>query len=223
MSRPYRIALLNPNTSVISTELMLRSARRGLPPMVRVDGRTVPHGHAFISTPAALAEAAEGIVGPALAAVQGEGFDALIVAGFGDPGLTALRAQLEVPVTGLAEAAILEAAQGGRRYAIVTVTPDLDASLRAAARTWAPAAPLVAIRYTTGPLGDVMHTPQSLEAALLAACRMAVEIDHAEAIVIGGGPLAQAAQALAVQLSVPVIDPVAAAVRLAVRRGGLPG
>jgi allantoin racemase len=221
VSRPYRIALLNPNTSVISTELMLRSARRGLPPMVRVEGRTVPHGHAFISTPAALAEAAEGIVGPALAAVQGEGFDALIVAGFGDPGLMALRAQLDVPVTGLGEAAILEAAQGGRPYAIVTVTPELHSSLRAAAHTWAPAAPLVAIRYTSGPLGEVLHTPQSLEDALHAACRKAVDIDHAEAIVIGGGPLAQAAQALAARLRVPVIDPVAAAVCLACQRGGV--
>ena len=60
-----------------------------------------------------------------------------------------------------------------------------------------------------------METPEQLEAALLAACEQAVDLDGAQAIVIGGGPLARAARALARRLPVPVIDPVQAAVRRA--------
>ena len=69
-----------------------------------------------------------------------------------------------------------------------------------------------------GAVGDAMDTPENLQTALLKACRLAIEEDGAESIVIGGGPLAQAASAIGRQLGVEVIDPVAAAVRLSYRR-----
>jgi allantoin racemase len=211
-----RIALINPNTSTQATDLMLASARQGLPAHVRVEGRTVRQGPTLITHPKALDEAAR-IVADYGVEVAAEGFDALIISGFGDPGLEALRQRVNIPVFGIAQASITEAAQGGRRYAIVTVTPDLFASLLQAANTHGQAGKLASIRFTDGPLADVMTTPQNLQAALLAACETAVTVDGAQAIVIGGGPLAQAAQAIAQQLHIPVIDPVASAMRLAVK------
>ena len=59
------------------------------------------------------------------------------------------------------------------------------------------------------------------QAALLQACRLAVDRDGAQAIVIGGGPLAHAAQAIGAALQLRVVDPVRAAVRLACTRAGL--
>lgn len=219
-ARVYRIALLNPNTNSASTALMMNSAREALPAGVQIEGRNVTTGQAFISDPAALQTAAEAVeaCGPALAA---EGFDAIIVAGFGDPGVAALRKQLDIPVTGLGEAGIARAAEGGMRYAIVTVTPELHDSLMASAHAAAPASQLVGIRYTQGSLGQVMHSPESLQQALLKACHDATTLDGAQSIVIGGGPLAQAARDLAEHLQVRVVDPVSAAVSLACARGGL--
>ena len=211
-----RIALINPNTSTQATALMLASARQDLPAHVRVEGRTVRQGPALITHPKALDEAAH-IVADYGVEVAAEGFDALIISGFGDPGLQALRQRVNIPVFGIAQASITEAAQGGRRYAIVTVTPDLHASLRQAADTHGCDGTLVSIRFTDGPLANVMTTPQHLEAALLAACEIAVTVDGAQVIVIGGGPLAQAAQAIAQQLHIPVIDPVASAMKLAIK------
>jgi Asp/Glu/hydantoin racemase len=218
--RAYRIALLNPNTSTPSTALMMASARAALPAGVTLVGHTVSSGEALIANPAALDVAARAVeaYGPQLAKA---GFDAVIVAGFGDPGVGALRQHLGVPVIGLGEAGITEAARGGLRYAIVTVTPDLHDSLMACALAAAPAAQFAGIRYTKGPLGQVMHSPSSLQAALLQACRDAMALDGAQSIVIGGGPLAQAAQAIAAQLSIRVVDPVSAAVRLVCARAGL--
>jgi allantoin racemase len=211
-----RIALINPNTSTQATDLMLASARQSLPAHVCVEGRTVRQGPALITHPQALDEAAR-IVADYGVEVAAEGFDALIISGFGDPGLEALRQRVNIPVFGIAQAGITEAAQGGRRYAIVTVTPDLHASLLNAAHTHGQSGTLTSIRFTQGPLADVMNTPQQLEAALLAACETAMTTDGAQAIVIGGGPLAQAAQAIAERLNIPVIDPVASAMRLAIR------
>lgn len=215
---PYRIALINPNTSTQATALMLASARQALPAWACMEGRTVPRGQPLITHPAAL-EAAAHIVADYGCQVAEEGFDALIISGFGDPGVQALRQRVALPVFGIAEAGITEAARGGRRYAIVTVTPDLHASLLQAAHTHGQQGTLVSIRFTQGPIADVMDTPERLETALINACQEAVTVDGAQAIVIGGGPLAQAAQAIAERLHIPVIDPVSAAVRLACSRG----
>ena len=219
-SKPYRIALLNPNTSRASTALMMVSALSVRPPNVLIEGRNVCSGQAFIASPTALTEAALTVdaCGPALA---DEGFDAIIVAGFGDPGVAKLRKRLGIPVVGLGEAGIAAAAHGGLRYAIVTVTPDLHDSLLASAHAAAPPAQLAGIRYTDGQPGAVMHDPLSLEAALLLACRAAIDQDGAQAIVIGGGPLAQAAQSIASQLHIRIVDPVCAAVRQACLLGGI--
>ena len=58
----------------------------------------------------------------------------------------------------------------------------------------------------------------TLVEALAEACAEAIETMGAEALVIGGGPLGQAAQSLNLRFSVPVIAPIPAAVRLAQKR-----
>lgn len=208
-----RIALINPNTSTEATELMLASATQALPAGCSVEGRTAPRGQPLITHQDALDEAAQVMVDYGVQ-VAAEGFDALIISGFGDPGLAALRLRVSLPVHGIAEAGIAEAAQGGRRYSIVTVTPDLRDSLLRAAQAHGGAGTLASIRFTQAPLDAVMSTPQALEAALFEACQDAMKHDGAQAIVIGGGPLAKAARDIADRLHIPVIDPVSAAIRL---------
>jgi allantoin racemase len=220
MRRPVRIVLLNPNTSVVATDVMLAVARRVAPPGVHVEGRTLAQGEALIAEPQSLARAGDGVVARA-PALMADGFDSLIVAGFGDPGLVQLKVSWGAAVTGLGEAGIREAAEGGRRYAIVTVTPALHANLVQAAHAHAPPAQLAGVRYTRGHPEHLLQSPQDLQAALLEACEAAVRLDGAEAIVIGGGPLAGAAEALSEQLSVCVVNPVGAAVRLVCARLGI--
>ena len=54
----------------------------------------------------------------------------MIVAAFGDPGADRLAMRLSHPVIGIGEAAIRAAGRNGRRFAIVTTTPRLEASIR---------------------------------------------------------------------------------------------
>jgi Asp/Glu/hydantoin racemase len=218
LPRICRIALVNPNTSAASTERMLASARAVLPDDARLQGHTAQSGQEFIADAKALAAAAQMMASFGPAIVAAGGVDAMIVSGFGDPGLLAIRRQVPISVTGLAEASLAEAARGGRRFSIVTVTPALHDSLMEAAHAHGAQGQLASIRYTEGALADVMLTPDSLERALLQSCLQAIADDGAQVIVIGGGPLAQAAGRLAVQVGIPVIDPVAAAVRLAYAR-----
>lgn len=210
---PYRIALINPNTNAQATRQMVDIARQSLPPDAQLSGLTVPVGPGLISDQPALDES-RNIVLAFGCEVATQGFDALIIAGFGDPGLYDLRAKIGLPVTGLAEAGIREAAEGGRRFSIVTVTPQLHASLLDSAERYGHSRQLASIRYTEGDLRDVMADPTRLTQALMDACRLAMTVDGAQAIVIGGGPLASCRDAIAQQLPIPIIDPVGAATRL---------
>ena len=210
-----RIALLNPNTDIRHTQLMLRSAQAALPPEMKIEGRTVPRGTPFIADEAAY-EAATAVVvayGQDLAA---EGFDGLLIAGFTDPGLRSLRGLVPMPVVGIAEAGIKEAGSLGRkrrRYSIVTITRGLEANQRRSAAAYGHGPNLASLRFAAGDPAALMEDPAALEAALFAACKLAIDVDGAEAIVIGGGPLAHAADAIAQHLPVPLIEPVAAGIR----------
>lgn len=212
-----RIALVNPNTTRATTAAMVGVAAKTAGAGIRIEGFTAGYGAPLITEPGALDIAAGAVaaLGPGLV-----GFDAVIVSAFGDPGLETLRARLSAPVTGIAEAGMAEAGEGGRRFAVVTTTPGLvvriaDCAVRYHAEgycgTWT----------TPGDPAAVMAEPARLESALAAAIQEAVDEGAAEAVVIGGGPLAMAARVLTDVSPVPLIEPIPAAVRLTAMRLGL--
>jgi allantoin racemase len=71
---------------------------------------------------------------------------------------------------------------------------------------------------TSGDPAALTADPPALEAALAACVDEAIREGGAEAIVIGGGPLAVAARALMATSPVPLVEPVPAAVRLSLAR-----
>ncbi len=209
-----RLALLNPNTSARTTETMASIAQDAAGAGVSVTGHTAAFGAPLITGPDALDRAAEAVL--ALAPALRDA-DAVIVAAFGDPGLEALRGVLAAPVTGIAEAAMQEAAAGGRRFAVATTTPDLVPRIAETAARYGHSA--FAGTWTTpgDPVALTANAPE-LEAALGRATLAAVAEGGAEAVIIGGGPLALAARALTGTVPVPLIEPIPAAVRLATAR-----
>ncbi|MDH1271749.1 aspartate/glutamate racemase family protein [Rhizobium pusense] len=212
-----RLALINPNTSEATTVKMVSIARSAITKSaVEIVGVTAPFGAPLITNEVSLEVASLATV-TLIPSLESGGFDGVIVAAFGDPGLQELRQRLTVPVTGIAEAGMHEAAQNGRRFAVVTTTPELvDVISRASVRyghenfagTW----------LTPGDPVELMSNPVALTEALRKACLQAVEEGKAEALIIGGGPLAEAARELTKVLDVPLIEPVPAAVRLATSR-----
>jgi Asp/Glu/hydantoin racemase len=124
---------------------------------------------------------------------------------------------LACPITGIAEAGMAEAAADRRPFAVATTTPALALSITALAERYGHGALFRGVHLTPGEPAVLMSDPIALEAALLEACRAAMQAG-AEAVVIGGGPLACAARAIAPRLRLPVIEPVPAAIRLAAAR-----
>lgn len=203
-----RLALINPNTNAATTAAMVEIAQAAAAG-VTVEGITAPFGAPLITTPEAL-ETGAAAVEAVCATLPPERYHGVIVAAFGDPGLDAARRLLAIPVTGLAEASLLAASAHGR-FSVVTTTPALVDSIEGLAERYGCAGALASVRLTPGDPAVTMRDPARLVDALETGCREAIEKDGALAVVIGGGPLAAAAQALRVRLSVPVVEPIPAA------------
>ncbi|SPR98588.1 aspartate/glutamate racemase family protein [Cupriavidus taiwanensis] len=217
------ILLINPNTSSATTQMMVGIARAWLaqrlaaPPAVV--GATATRGAPMIVDDGDLAVAADAVNDAdmvRLARLAG----GVIVGAFGDPGLEALRAQLTVPVVGIGEAAMRAAAAGERRFGIATTTPRLAASIAAGVRRHGLEAWFTGARFTDGDPRALGNAPQQQEERLAGAVRACID-DGAQAVIIGGGPLGEAARALQQRFAVPVIGPIPAACEALARVLGL--
>ena len=204
-----RILLINPNTSARSTEMMLGIARLHVPAGVVLCGVCAARGADMIL---ALAVAKTEVVRFASQAHQG--CDGVIVSAFADPGACRLRALLSVPVVGIGEAALREAAAGGRRFGIATTTPGLVRSIEAMVCRLGLDASFTGVRVPSGrdPLGLASNPAEQYDQLALAATRC-VALDGAEVVVIGGGPLSDTAAGLRKSMQVAIIEPVPAAIR----------
>ena len=218
MTNPARLLLVNPNTNTRTTALMVAIAQRAAPAGVTIEGATAATGAPLMDDPEKLAAGAAA-VGDILAATDLAPYAGVIIAAFGDPGMDAARARVAVPLTGIAEAAMAEAAAIGR-FIIVTTTPLLVPAIEARVARYGHAARHLGTYVTAGAATALMADPALLEAALEAVARDALARTGADAVIIGGGPLAAVAAALRPRFAVPIIEPVPAATRLALRRAG---
>lgn len=214
--RRTKLLLVNPNTSTTTTAMMV-SAARGTIELLGEDavvvGATAASGAAMIVDPAALGLAASASVAAGMAGVEEHRPDAVIVAAFGDPGATELRAALGIPVFGIGEASVRKAARGGR-FAIVTSTPQLREALESLVETHCPTADFAGVFVPARDPLELAQDPDRNVEALDGAIDAAVAAG-AGCVVIGGGPLTDAARRLAARTDVDVVEPVPCAVRLA--------
>jgi allantoin racemase len=206
----HRILLINPNTNKATTEMMVKIAQGSAPGDLEIVGATAPNGPLMIIDPEALAASAPQVVELGLA--LGKDASGIIISAFGDPGWADLRRQAKVPVVGIAEAAMLAASDKGRRFGVATTTPKLVASIDARAAELGLAKLYTGTRVTTEDPNALVADPARLVEALRKVVATCIEQDKAEAVIIGGGPLGNAAIALTPMFSVPVIAPIPAAV-----------
>ncbi|MFT4243686.1 MAG: aspartate/glutamate racemase family protein, partial [Acidovorax sp.] len=172
-----KLLLINPNTSRATTEMMAEVIRSHMAGGVTVQGVTARSGVPLISTPAELAASAAQVL--ALCDAAGPGWAGIVVGCFGDPGVAALRARTRIPVVGICEAALTEAAEAGRRFGIATTTPDLADAIAAHAAQLGLGAQYTGLRATAGDPRAWSAQPALLEQALARAAADCVALDGA--------------------------------------------
>lgn len=207
-----RVLVLNANTTTPITDAVVRALSAQHPD---IDWRpsTARFGVAYVASEAAYATAQHAALDAF--ARDGESCDAVLIACFGDPALFALRELARVPVVGLADASLAEAAGYGR-YSIVTGGTVWKQMLERFARSVGRADELASVR-TVAPTGaEIAADPHRAMSLLAEACNACVREDGAQAVILGGAGLVGLAERLESDVSVPVIDSVHAG-RRAVR------
>lgn len=204
------ILLINPNSSQATSAMMQAIALRSAAGRLGVETVTARLGPGMIVDAEQLAASAAQVV--EIGAAHGDGCAGIIVSAFGDPGLAELRARVAVPVVGICEASMLEASKGGRSFGVATSTPDLADAIARNAGDLGLSHLYTGIRCTKGDPVALAADPALLTWALAAAVRDCIELDGAGAVVIGGGPLGQAAERLGPMFDTPVLGPIPCAV-----------
>ncbi|WP_222433795.1 aspartate/glutamate racemase family protein [Pistricoccus aurantiacus] len=212
------IVLINPNSNARATESMAELARRETQGIAKVVGKSNQDAPALLTTPQDMIDAAPGVVAIGVEAASNENVAAIIVSAFSDPGLEALRKEVDIPVFGIGEEVFHAAALGNRPFGIVTVTPDegLIESFRKKAASLGYESLYRGVRVTPGDPLKLVESPEQLDTALAEAVKTSIEEDGAAAVIMGGGPLSASAFRLQPRFDVTLVVAVNAAARAAV-------
>lgn len=147
--------------------------------------------------------------------------DALVVACFGDPGLDAARELSGAPVLGIAEAAFHMATLVSTHFSVVTTLKRTCTMAERLLQRYGFERHCRGVHGTDIPVLDLEHCSAETLGAIEAAAREALARDRSGALVLGCAGMAPLCAHLTQRLGVPVIDGVAAAVKLAESLVGL--
>jgi len=211
------VFVLNPNSSVATTETIARAIR----PLAKLG---VVKCLGLVDGPDAIEtdEHVEAAVEPILrkAADLESSAAAFVVACFSDPGLHELRNQSAKPVLGIAESGFLTALAFGQKVGILSI---LDSSIDRHRRYFSRLGVLDkiagdrALGLGVAQLSDHMRTLERL----CHVGRLLRDEDEADVLLLGCAGLADCRDELSAVLGLPVVEPCQAAVAMAFGRAGL--
>ena len=114
-----------------------------------------------------------------------DGYDAVIIGCFGDPGIEAARELVSIPVLGPCESSMLLAASLGHKFSVLTIFDSLIAGQEHLASRVGVREKLASVRATGIPVLELMKDPPATKARLIDVARACVEEDRADAFLFG--------------------------------------
>ncbi|OYR21724.1 aspartate/glutamate racemase family protein [Brucella thiophenivorans] len=214
MSATPHVLLINPNSSIATSGMMREIAQRTAGGRLVVSAETSTRNPIMIVNGEQLSASEQQVI--EIGNARKHSCSGIIVSAYGDPGVDFLRGELEIPVIGICEASMIIAANGQRKYGVATVTPDLAVQIANRSKYLDLSHLYTGIRCTPGNPREIAGQPERLIEELAYAVELCLQ-DGAEAVVIGGGPLGEAAEQLQKMFDVPIIAPISSAVELMVK------
>ncbi|MCB8875784.1 aspartate/glutamate racemase family protein [Acidisoma silvae] len=208
-----KILVVNPNTTASMTAKIGAAARSVAAAGTEIEAVNPAMGPVSIEGFYDEAFCVPGLITEVMAGEK-RGAQAVVVACFDDPGIDAARTVTSIPVIGICEAAMRMAGFLGHRFTIVTTLPvslpAMDGLIRrygmeGRGRARAAGVPVLALE---DPASGAVEKVR-------AEIRRAIAEDGSECILLGCAGMADLARELTAEMGLPVIDGVAAAVKLA--------
>jgi allantoin racemase len=209
---PCRIKVINGNTCEPMTRNIDASAQAA----------RFPHTKIVTVTPRVGPESIEGFYDEYLAIpgvleqiLLDADSDAFILACWGDPGIEAAREITTKPVVGIAEASLYVANMLAAKWSVVTTLHRARDMVEKTVHKAGMTGRCASVRTTSLSVLDTENDRANTVEVLAAASKLAIEQDGAEAICLGCAGMSGLEKQLEERLGVPVIDSVAAAVKMA--------
>ena len=144
-----------------------------------------------------------------------EGYDAVILACFSDPGLEAAKEISAIPVVGIEEATLHMAAMLGAKFSIMTPRKQRIASKCEHVHMRGLTHFLASVRSLDLSVAETDAEPAKTKRRLMETAKTAVEADGAEVIIMGCAGMAGYAAEIEQALNIKVLDPAAVALKTA--------
>jgi allantoin racemase len=186
---------------------------------VSVDFSSIDVGPASIECAYEIALAAPATIARIVEAER-DGIHAVVIDCMGDPGLSAARERVSMPVLGPMQTSMNVAAMLGYRFSVVTVLPRIRPMAAEQAAIYGLSGKLASVRAIDIPVLELENDLAATKAALVGEAELAVRQDSADAIIFGCTGLFGCAEAvraglLARGIDIPVIDPIPTTVAVA--------
>ncbi len=142
-------------------------------------------------------------------------YDAVIIYCFSDPAVEAARELLDIPVIGPGEVSLHLASMLGNKFSIITVLEELIPHEYEMVKKYGLTDKLASIRSINIPVSDLRKNLDETARKVIEVAKKAIEEDGAQVIVLSCLGFAGIAQKVQEEVGVPVIDPAAAAIKMA--------
>lgn len=208
-----KIKVIIPNSSVPFRNSQIRQRKRAASPGCDVEVVCLPHGP--VSIESAYDEA---IAGPHIIRevenAEREGFEAVSLDCAMDTVVRAARESVKIPVVSAGEASYLLAMGLCVKFSVVTVLKSTADAIRDNIGKYGFEGRCASVRYARIPVLELNDQERAFR-AIQKEARKAIDDDGAECIVLGCTGMSALAKRLMDHLSVPVIDPAVAALKMA--------
>ncbi len=144
-----------------------------------------------------------------------EGYDAVILACFSDPGLEAAKEVSEIPVIGIEESTLHVAAMLGAKFSVMTPRKQRIAMRKEHVHMRGMDHFLASVRSLDLSVAETDACPEKTKKRVLKVAKAAAEEDGAEVIILGCAGMAGYAPEIESKLGVKVLDPTAVALKVA--------
>jgi len=139
---------------------------------------------------------------------ENEGYNAVIIGCFYDPGLREAREIVSIPVIGVAEATMHVAATLGHKFSIIVGRRKWIPKMESNVYLYGLGSKLASFRILNFTVPMMLREPEKLKEAVISEARKAVEEDGAEVIVLGCTGESGFMKEIIEKIGVPVLDPV---------------
>lgn len=204
-----RLLLINPNTTEAMTTQMTAVARKVAGLETEIIPVTAIRGVPYIASRAEAQIAGTEVL--EMIAKSGSDVDGVIIAAFGDPGCVAARELFDMPIIGMAEAAVMSAALLGDRFSVVTFSPVMVRWYEDCITQTGLAARFTGVRCPDTAPDRLDNVAETLRAELIKLAVQATVTDGADVVILGGAPLAGLTPLIAAETPGLLVDPIAAA------------